>query len=72
VRSLQKSPTGLGYSYTVEGSLKASGTASVPAGIDTSRCRFEEGDACALDPVALGKFHVLHAANLICRLPKPR
>lgn len=56
----------------MEGTLKASGTASVPAGIDTSRCRFEEGDACALDPKALGKFHVLHAANLLCRLPKPR
>jgi len=55
----------------VEGGLKAEAVARVPDGLDVSRCQFQQGDACALDAVALGKFHVVHAANLLCRLPNP-
>ena len=31
---------------------------------------FEIGDACSLSP-SLGYFDVVHAANLLCRLPDP-
>ncbi|MFY7816756.1 MAG: methyltransferase domain-containing protein [Akkermansiaceae bacterium] len=34
------------------------------------RCRFEQGDAMALR-ADLGTFDRVHAANLICRLPRP-
>jgi putative 4-mercaptohistidine N1-methyltranferase len=38
--------------------------------IDTTKVRFEVGDAMAIDP-ALGTFDGLLAANLVCRVPDP-
>lgn len=42
-----------------------------PAGIDSSRVHFLQGDAMDL-PAGLGNFDRVHAANLLCRLPDPR
>jgi 5-histidylcysteine sulfoxide synthase/putative 4-mercaptohistidine N1-methyltranferase len=47
-------------------------TATVPPLIDPRRVRFEVGDACNLDPRALGQFDAVLAANLLCRLPDPQ
>lgn len=38
--------------------------------IELDKVAFEQGDAMQLD--ALGKFDLIHAANLICRLPSPK
>jgi putative 4-mercaptohistidine N1-methyltranferase len=46
-------------------------TVRAPAGIHPDRVRFEVGDAMALSK-ALGRFDLVHAANLLCRLPEPR
>jgi SAM-dependent methyltransferase len=45
--------------------------ARVDPGLDRSRIRFQVADACELDS-SLGPFDVVHAANLLCRLPDPR
>jgi len=44
--------------------------ASVDAEIDSSRLRFEPGDACALAPELQG-FDAVLLANVLCRLPDP-
>lgn len=44
--------------------------ATVPDGVDRRRVRFEQGDAMHLRD-ALGAFDIVHAANLLCRLPDP-
>jgi len=59
------------YLRTDEGALATSLVASVPAGIDRGRVRFECGDAQALRD-SLGSFDVVLAANLIDRLREPR
>jgi putative 4-mercaptohistidine N1-methyltranferase len=41
-----------------------------PEGVAPERVRFARGDAMELDP-ALGTFDLVHAANLVCRLPEP-
>jgi len=61
----------LGYDFTVEGDRLAHATARVPEGVAASRIKFEVGDAMDLRP-DLGSFHVVLAANLLCRLPDPR
>jgi len=45
-------------------------TAEVPANLPRDRVRFETGDAMNLR-ADLGVFDVVHAANLLCRLPEP-
>ena len=60
----------LSYRFREEGDSFRSATATVsPA--EGSRAEFEVGDACDL-PSGLGSFDVVHAANLLCRLPDPR
>jgi putative 4-mercaptohistidine N1-methyltranferase len=54
-----------------EGSIATPLAARMPAGIDASRVRFEQGDAMHL-PDRLGSFDRVHAANLLCRLAEPR
>jgi putative 4-mercaptohistidine N1-methyltranferase len=44
--------------------------ASVPAHLRTQRAQFEQGDAMNLRS-DLGSFDLVHAANLLCRLPNP-
>ncbi len=61
----------LAYARTDEGRLTTSLVATVPAEIERERVRFAVGDACRLDPAALGVFDVVLALNLIDRLPEP-
>jgi len=58
----------LEYQFHEEGDRWSSGCAllkEVPTGLS-----FEVGDACDLPP-DLGAFDLVHAANLLCRLPDP-
>jgi len=54
----------------VEGERTAEFTARIPGGIDVSRISFETGDASALR-ADIGRFDLVLAANLLCRLPDP-
>jgi len=69
---------GLPFSMQVEGEVFKTCEARLPAGCAPARCQFVQGDACALDVPALqamaggaGRFRLVHAANLLCRLPDP-
>lgn len=53
-----------------EGARTVEFTAHIPADIDVTRVRFETGDATAL-PGDIGRFDIVLAANLLCRLPQP-
>ncbi|MEM6280303.1 MAG: methyltransferase domain-containing protein, partial [Verrucomicrobiota bacterium] len=44
--------------------------ARLPQGTDPERVQFEQGDAMGLRE-DLGAFDLVHAANLLCRLPEP-
>ena len=46
--------------------------AVVDKDVDRSKCLFMEGDACHLEDLDIGDFDVIHASNLLCRLPRPR
>ncbi|MEO0414416.1 MAG: methyltransferase domain-containing protein [Verrucomicrobiota bacterium] len=46
-------------------------SAHLPAGVNPERVAFEQGDAMNLRS-DLGQFDVVHAANLLCRLPEPK
>jgi len=46
-------------------------TVRLPEGVRPERVRFEVGDAMALRD-DLGSFDLVHAANLLCRLPEPQ
>ena len=63
----------LPFSYAVEGELTATALARLPGSARAERLRFLQGDACALPAAvaAAGPFHLIHAANLLCRLPDP-
>jgi len=60
----------LDYQCREEARLQSLRTAVVPESAHPERVRFLRGDAMDLDP-ALGAFDVVHAANLVCRLPDP-
>lgn len=59
----------MNYSIKTEGTLMVSRVAKVGSNARRDRTWFVQGDACALP--AKGKFHLVSAANLICRLPDP-
>jgi SAM-dependent methyltransferase len=61
------------YACTVEGEVTAVKTVLVPAGVRSERIKFVQGDACKLpaSDALGGAFSVIHAANLVCRLPDP-
>lgn len=61
------------YECSVEGSRTTRCVARMPADARCDRVTFTQGDACALPSAAAlgGKFHLVHAANLLCRLPRP-
>eukprot|EP00117_Sycon_ciliatum_P001733 scpid25193/ scgid7267/ Meiotically up-regulated gene 158 protein len=61
----------LPYTQKVEGNIRSSHEAVVDPNIDRNRCKFEEGDACALRD-DLGDFDAVLMLNLLCRLPKPQ
>jgi len=58
------------YNSLQEGSQFNSYIAEVPEGSRPERISFEVGDALQL-PERIGKFDVIHAANLLCRLSNP-
>ncbi len=60
----------LTYRRYAESHLADELEASAPAEARTDRVRFEVGDAMDLRP-DLGAFDLVHAANLLCRLPEP-
>ncbi len=59
------------YDIQKQGKIFVNRQAILPSDIDTSKVSFQQGDACNLD-VNLGTFDVIHASNLLCRLPQPR
>ena len=58
------------YNSLQEGSQFNSYIAEMPEGSRPERISFEVGDALQL-PERIGKFDVIHAANLLCRLSNP-
>lgn len=60
----------LAYARLDEAHLSSNLTARAPTDVDASRVQFHHGDAMQL-PQDLGGFDRVHAANLLCRLPKP-
>lgn len=58
------------YSCCEEGARSRQLTARPPDGCHPERIAFEQGDAMNLRP-GLGEFDLVHAANLLCRLPDP-
>jgi putative 4-mercaptohistidine N1-methyltranferase len=61
----------LTFEVVAEGDICDLMQARVPIRLDRSHVRFQVGDAMNLPP-DLGSFDLVLAANLICRLPKPR
>ncbi len=61
----------LHYAFAVEGARTAPAVARRPEGVDPDRVRFVVGDAMDI-PQDSGRFDVVLAANLLCRLPDPR
>ena len=60
----------LRYRHLAQGERSADATARVPDEARPENVTFLVGDACDLPP-GLGSFHLVHAANLLCRLPEP-
>eukprot|EP01033_Poteriospumella_lacustris_P012864 gene12864-9196_t len=58
------------FEAMVQGEIFETKVARVADEIDRSRVHFAQGDACDLSP-ALGKFDLIIASNLLCRLPEP-
>lgn len=58
------------YQRLDEGHLRTSLVARRPVGARPERVRFEQGDAVNIRG-DIGDFDLVHAANLICRLPDP-
>lgn len=59
------------YALPIQGELKQRFVARVPVDVDTTRVRFEVGDAMNLRG-DLGSFDLVFAANLLCRLSEPK
>jgi putative 4-mercaptohistidine N1-methyltranferase len=61
----------LPYERREEAALTTLLEAKLPTALRGSEVRFFQGDAMDL-PADLGSFERVHAANLLCRLPRPR
>lgn len=59
------------FEKVIEGTIREPAIARVPADIDLSRTRFQQGDAENLPP-DLADLDLVLAANLLCRLSNPR
>ena len=60
----------ISYRRHDEANLAADLTAAAPADARPDRIAFQQSDAMNLPP-EFGTFDLVHAANLLCRLPKP-
>jgi len=67
-RSISKNRE-LDYEYHEEATRWKKGKVKIPS--QSGNINFEVGDACNLRE-DIGSFDVVHAANLLCRLPNPR
>ena len=78
LQELPATSAGLPFTMQVEGELTQKCFAKMPSAAKPENCTFIQGDACNLDVNRLlelaggGKFQLIHAANLLCRLPEPR
>ncbi|MCB1227677.1 MAG: putative 4-mercaptohistidine N1-methyltransferase [Verrucomicrobiales bacterium] len=61
----------LPYRLHEEGTRYRDATATVPSHLQRDHVHFEQGDAMALRQ-DLGRFEIVHAANLLCRLSHPQ
>ncbi|MFN0068965.1 MAG: putative 4-mercaptohistidine N1-methyltransferase [Limisphaerales bacterium] len=61
----------LAYALVETGDVTSTAVARRPAGVDAGGVRFEVADALEL-PAGFGDFDVVHAANLLDRVPAPR
>lgn len=61
----------LSYERLEEADLRTPLSTRAPAGVEAARLMFFQGDAMHL-PADLGAFDRVHAANLLCRLPRPQ
>ena len=59
------------YEVLKQGKIYTKCTAEVSDSAKRWKAKFIQGDACNLSP-SLGTFDVIHASNLMCRLPSPR
>lgn len=59
------------YEIMKQGNIFQNVTTTLNKNINRSRVHFEQGDACNLNE-NLGKFDLILASNLLCRLPSPR
>ncbi|MEX1048408.1 MAG: putative 4-mercaptohistidine N1-methyltransferase [Akkermansiaceae bacterium] len=59
------------YNRREEAALSTPLEAKLPTALEGTKVRFFQGDAMDL-PTDLGAFERVHAANLLCRLPRPR
>lgn len=59
------------YQRVDEASLHTPLTARMPCDVFADRARFHQGDAMRL-PAEIGAYDRVHAANLLCRLPRPQ
>ncbi|MBK1792702.1 putative 4-mercaptohistidine N1-methyltransferase [Persicirhabdus sediminis] len=60
----------LSYNESLSPHSSSEEIAHMPAGANPERITFSQGDALDL-PTNIGKFDLIHASNLLCRLPKP-
>ena len=60
----------MSYRRVICGDISEPTVARVPDGVERSRVRFVHGDAGNI-PADFGSFDVVHASNLLCRMPEP-
>jgi putative 4-mercaptohistidine N1-methyltranferase len=60
----------MNYRRIICGDISEPAVARVPDGVERSRVRFLQGDAGNL-PSKFAAFDVVHASNLLCRMPEP-
>jgi putative 4-mercaptohistidine N1-methyltranferase len=78
LQELPATSAGLPFTMQVEGEITQQCFAKMPSSAKPQNCTFIQGDACNLEIDKLlslaggNKFQLVHAANLLCRLPEPR
>mmetsp|Transcript_24861 Transcript_24861/g.36670 ORF Transcript_24861/g.36670 Transcript_24861/m.36670 type:complete len:279 (-) Transcript_24861:59-895(-) len=68
--NLMKGVGTMQYSIMEQGKIFSQHEAKLPVGVNPDRVTFSQGDACNLS-TSLGTFDIIHASNLLCRLPDP-
>jgi len=73
VKSAQKMArdASIACKYLLQGEQYQDITLKLPTGVNPRKAKFSQGDAMQLPAMKLGKFDLILASNLICRLPDP-